>query len=162
MNPLRGGWLIGSTLLAAATLSVAHLPGALPDWVAWLRPDWVVLVMFFWLIERPHRVGMLASWVFGLLLDVLHGDPLGLNGLGLAVMALLGWAWYERLRMQGGAQQAMVLFVIALVIGAVRDGVAYWAQDAPLSPGVAVSPAVTALLWPVAVVLLSRLARQVK
>ncbi len=162
MSPFRGGWVIGLTLLLAATLSVARLPGNLPDWVGWLRPDWVVLVMFFWLIERPHRVGMLVSWVFGLLLDVLHADPLGVNGFCFAVMALIGWTWYERLRMNAVVQQALVLFVIALAIGVVRDVAGRLVQETPLSWAVATSAAVTALLWPFAAKALAVWARRVR
>ena len=162
MSFKQGGWIIGLTLLVAATLSVARLPAELPGWVAWLRPDWVVLLLFFWLIERPHRIGLPASWLFGLLLDVLHADPLGVNGLCLATMTWVGWSWYGRLRMNWVLQQALALFVIALAIGLARDVAGRVAMDTPLSWTVIVSAAVTALLWPLTPRLLRGMARRVE
>ena len=72
------------TLAGALILTVVHAPLAWPDWLGWLRPGWVVLVVFFWVMELPHRIGLVSAWIVGLLVDVLYADPLGLNGLVLA------------------------------------------------------------------------------
>jgi len=47
LSPLHGGWLILVSLVAAMVLAVARVEGG-PDWLAWLRPDWAVAVLFFW------------------------------------------------------------------------------------------------------------------
>ena len=65
MNPLQGGWVILLTLIVAMVFSVTHLPAWVPNWLGWLRPEWVVLVLFYWVIERPDRVGMILVWVLG-------------------------------------------------------------------------------------------------
>ena len=162
MNPFRGGWIIVLTLVVAATLSVARLPSELPAWVAGLRPDWVTVALFFWLIERPQRISLPAVWAFGLLLDVLHSTPLGLNGLCLATLALIGWAWYERLRMNSMLQQALVLFVAALALAAIRGVGAFWAQDAPITHAWVTAAAMSALLWPLTRAVLRATARSVE
>ena len=41
-------------------------------------------MLFFWVLELPHRIGLITAWIVGLFVDVLHADPLGLNGLLLA------------------------------------------------------------------------------
>ena len=148
MNPLRGGWFVGLTFFAAAVLAVAHLPTGLPDWVAWLRPAWVPLVLFFWILERPHRVGLISTWAFGLVLDVVLSEPLGLNGFALTVMAVLGLSAYERLRMINVFQQAGALLLLVLATELARGIVVSLAQGAPLSGQFLASATVTALLWP--------------
>ena len=148
MNPLRGGWLIGLTFLVAAALSVAHLPVGRPEWLAWVRPAWVPFVLFFWMLERPHRVGLLAVWTFGLLLDVLLSEPLGLNGLLLTLMALLGKFSYERLRMANALQQAIVLLVLVLVLELGKDLAVSLAQGTPLSAQSLAGATATVFLWP--------------
>lgn len=148
MNPLRGGWLVGLTFFAAATLAVAHLPAGLPDWVGWLRPAWVPLVLFFWIVERPHRIGIISVWAFGLLLDVVLSEPLGLNGLALTVMAVLGLSAYERLRMINVFQQATALLLLVLATELAKAVVVSLAQGAPLSGQLLATAAVTATLWP--------------
>ena len=148
MNPLRGGWLVGLTFFAAATLAVAHLPAGLPDWVGWLRPAWVPLVLFFWIVERPHRIGLISVWAFGLLLDVVLSEPLGLNGLALTVMAVLGLSAYERLRMINVFQQATALLLLVLAAEFGKAVVVSLAQGAPLSGQFLAAATVTGLLWP--------------
>ncbi len=147
MNPLQGGWFIGLTFLVAATLSVAHLPEGRPDWIGWVRPAWVPLILFFWTLERPHRVGLITVWTFGLLLDVLLSEPLGLNGLLLTLMALLGKSFYERLRMTKGLQQALVLAALVLLIGLAKDVAVLGTQGTPVSIQPVTAAAVTVLLW---------------
>ena len=148
MNPLRGGWFIGLTFLVAATLSVAHLPEGRPDWIGWVRPAWVPFVLFFWTLERPHRIGLITVWAFGLLLDVLLSEPLGLNGLLLTLMALLGKSFYERLRMIKGLQQALLLAALVLLVGLAKDIAVLATQGTPLSIQSLTAAAVTLLLWP--------------
>ncbi len=148
MNPLRGGWLVGVTFFAAATLAVAHLPAGLPDWVGWLRPAWAPLVLFFWIVERPHRIGLISVWAFGLLLDVVLSEPLGLNGFALVVMAVLGLSAYERLRMINVFQQAAALLLLVLATELAKGIVVSLAQGAPLSGQFVASAMVTAVLWP--------------
>ena len=148
MNPRRGGWFVGLTFFAAATLAVAHLPAGLPDWVGWLRPAWVPLVLFFWIVERPHRIGLISVWAFGLLLDVVLSEQIGLNGFALAVMAVLGLSAYERLRMINVFQQALALLLLVLATGLAKGTVVSLAQGAPLSGQFVASATVTAVLWP--------------
>lgn len=148
MNPLRGGWFVGLTFFAAAALAVAHLPTGLPDWIGWLRPAWVPLVLFFWILERPHRVGLIGVWAFGLVLDVVLSEPLGLNGVALTIMAVLGLSAYERLRMINVFQQAAALVLLVLATGLAKGIAVSLAQGAPLSGQFLGSAAVTGLLWP--------------
>ena len=57
MNFTRGGWLIPLTLVIAFLLTLARGPLSWPDWIGWLRPAWVVLVVSFWAMHFPQRMG---------------------------------------------------------------------------------------------------------
>ena len=82
MNPINGGWVILLTLLFALVLSVFRLPENWPDWLAWFRPSWVLIVLFFWVMELPHRLGLISAWLIGLLLvEQLEGSFSGVMGL---------------------------------------------------------------------------------
>ena len=61
MNPTQGGWLILLTIAVALILSVLHLPESWPQWLGWLRPAWVMLVVFFWVMQVPHRIGLITA-----------------------------------------------------------------------------------------------------
>ena len=114
MNPGNGGWVIFLSLVAAMLMGVIHLPESWPGWLGWLRPNWLILVLFFWVIEVPQRVGLIAIWFVGLFVDVLYADPLGLNGLILAGVTYVGWRSFERLRMYSVLQQAGIVFLLVV------------------------------------------------
>lgn len=157
MNPTQGGWLILLTVAAAMVLAVAHLPESWPEWLGWLRPAWVAMVVFYWVMELPHRIGLIAAWILGALVDVLLAEPLGLNGVILAGITYVAWRFYERLRMYSVAQQCGVVFLLVLAAELTRAMVLDVVDGRALSWGV-LGPALTSLvLWPFVALTLGRL-----
>lgn len=161
MNPLHGGWLILVSLVCAMVLAVARLEGV-PEWLAWLRPDWAVAVMFFWGVTTPSRVGPMSAWVVGLFFDVLVAGPLGLTGICLAFATYVAKRFEERLSLYTVWQQMAVVFGIAAVISLVRRTVLFlldieWSAWAVIGPTLT-----TALVYPLVAFLLSITARRVQ
>jgi rod shape-determining protein MreD len=154
---MQGGWVILMTLVFAMVLSVVHLPMWMPDWLGWLRPEWIVLVLFFWVIEHPDRIGMVLAWVLGLFLDVLLSEPLGINGLCLAVITFVAWSFYERLQMYSVIQQAGVVFLLALALELTK---VVLLQDTVLTVKLILPAATTSMVWPLVAVMLRRLSHQ--
>ena len=154
--PFRGSWVVVLSLLLAVTLSVMQLPFATPRWAALLRPEWVLLVVFYWGVERPDGVPMVFVWLLGLVLDVLQGDALGVNGLCLAAAVFVAWSFYERLRMYSRLQQMIVVFLLALGLECVKSVAASLVQDTPISVTLVVPAVVTMLMWPVVRELIQR------
>lgn len=157
MNPTQGGWLILLTLIVAVLLAVVHLPETWPQWLGWLRPAWVAMVVFFWVMELPHRMGLVSAWLTGLLLDVLYADPLGLNGVILASITFVGWRLYERLRMYSILQQGGVVFLLVLAGELGRLLVQDLVFDRGWSWGVLFPALVSFVVWPFLYLALSRL-----
>lgn len=160
MIPFRGGWAVVLTLLLALTLSVTHFPFHTPWWFTLLRPEWVLLAVFYWGIERPDRVPMIFVWILGLVLDVLQGSPFGINGLCLAAVAFVAWSFYERIRMYSRLQQAIVLFFLALGLGCVKSVAATLVQGSPMSVTLVVPAIITMLMWPLVAELIQRCTRR--
>lgn len=160
MNPTQGGWLILLTVAAAMVLAVVHVPETWPQWLGWLRPAWVALVIFYWVMELPHRIGLIAAWVIGLLVDVLQAEPLGLNGVLLAGITYVAWRFYERLRMYSVVQQCGVVFLLVLGSELIRLLVLDLVANRGWSWGVLLPALISMLLWPFVAVLLGRLRLQ--
>ena len=161
MNPTNGGWLIFLTLVVALILSIFHLPEGAPAWLAWLRPVWVSLILFYWVIELPHRVGLISAWILGFVVDVAVGDPLGLNGLLLAFITYVTWRFYERLRMLPVLQQGATLFVLVLVGELTRAIVVAISGSGEFSLAVVIPALSSFFTWPFIYLLLERVRRQV-
>ena len=69
----HGGGVIAFTFIIALLLTVIPLPEGL----RFLRPDWVGLVLIYWCMALPHRVGVASGWFMGLMVDLLTGTLLG-------------------------------------------------------------------------------------
>jgi len=96
---------IGLTLAAALVLAIFPLP----DWAQPYRPQWPLMVLGYWCMALPHRVGVLVGWTTGLLGDVLTGTLLGQQALGYAIAAYLIITLHRRLRLFPWWQQAASL-----------------------------------------------------
>lgn len=151
-----GGWVIVLTLVVGLWLSI--LP--LPEWARWARPEWVALVLIYWVIALPYRIGVGAAWLTGIALDLVEGAPLGQNALALAVIAYLALILHQRLRMYTAWQQAGVVFVLV----GLDQLLCHWVQTmtAKVVPTLMfLFPAlVSALLWPSLLLLLRHLRRR--
>src|SRR3990167_1046981 len=104
----RGGWIIALTLVIAAILGVVPMPA----WLEFWRPEWVALVLIYWVIALPHKVGLLAAWVAGFFLDVLEGSLLGLNAMALTLIAYVALSLYQRMRMFTPLQQSTTILIL--------------------------------------------------
>ncbi|MGQ9724844.1 MAG: rod shape-determining protein MreD [Tepidimonas sp.] len=83
---------IWGSLLAAFALMV--LQGQLTA-AAWL-PDWMALVLVFWTIHQPLRIGVAAAFVSGLCVDVHQGVLLGQHALAYTAMGYLAVTLHRR------------------------------------------------------------------
>ncbi len=71
------------------------------------RPDFVLLVLLYWTINQPLRVGMAAAWGMGLIMDVADGALLGQYALAYTVAAYVALILHRRIQSFGLWQQAL-------------------------------------------------------
>jgi rod shape-determining protein MreD len=109
---LNGVVVIALTFFTAMVLAVVSLPEYVPVEVGYLRPEWVTLVLIYWVIALPHRVGIVVAWVVGLTMDVLLGSLLGQHAIAYVLVAYVAYSFYQRLRMFAVWQQSLVIFAI--------------------------------------------------
>lgn len=154
----RGGWIVALTFCAALLLMI--LP--LPEWAREFRPQWVTLVLVYWCLALPHRIGVGSGFILGILLDVLTGTLLGQHAIGLSLVAFLTVQLHARIRVYPLWQQSIAILILLIlehllslwVIGASGQpapGLKYW-----------VIPLVGMLLWPWVFVTLRNIRRSFK
>jgi len=107
----QGGWIILLSFIVAFMLTAMPLP----EWASNWRPMWVTMVLVYWCMALPTRVGIGIAWTAGLLLDVLQGTLLGQNALGLAVLAYIVLNIHQRLRVFPLTQQAILICIFTLI-----------------------------------------------
>ncbi|MFT5718578.1 MAG: rod shape-determining protein MreD [Oleiphilaceae bacterium] len=153
INKIR--WLtVFLSFIFAAILELNILPESL----AFLRPEWLVLTLVYWLLRHPEKIGIVTGVVIGLIMDVLSGSYFGVHVLSLSLICYLVLTMHKRLKMFPLVQQSVVVFFLVSiqlmvvyslrsVLGVSDIGLAYLWQ--------ALSSAV---FWPVIVILYDRLA----
>ncbi|MBV1882719.1 MAG: rod shape-determining protein MreD [Pseudomonadales bacterium] len=146
MNELRssGTWVIILSLFIAMIFNSLPLPGV----IEWGKPHWVVLVVVYWVIALPHRVGVTTAWFVGLFLDILNGTVIGQHALALPIIAYFTFIIHLRVRVFPIWQQCLTVFVLVGIyqvivrvvqgmLGSVPETMLYWLPSI-----------VSALLWP--------------
>ncbi len=151
----HGGVVIIITFIIALLLTIIPLP----DSLRYVRPDWVGLVLIYWCLALPDRVGVSTGWLTGLLVDLLTGTLLGQHALSLCVVAWLTLKFHQRVRLFPVWQQAIT--VMALLI--VHQLLALWISriiGRPGAPWYVWMPAITGMLiWPLVFTLLREVRR---
>lgn len=143
-------WFIVLTLLLALLLNLVPF-GRLPG-----IPDWVALVLCFWCIHQPLKVGMAAGFFLGLAMDVADASIMGQHALAYVLLAYLAAGLSRRVLWFPLSQQALhvlpmllgtqlVMLVTRMVAGAEFPGVLWF-----------LSSVTATLLWhPITYVLLT-------
>lgn len=111
-NPLIGIPVILATVIIGMVLAVVPLPVFVPLELWYVRPDWVAMILVYWVIALPHRVGLFSAWVIGIAMDVLLGNFIGQHALSYVILAYIAVNLYQRLRMFSVWQQALVVFAM--------------------------------------------------
>jgi rod shape-determining protein MreD len=144
------------TIIAAFMLTIMPLP----EWAQAFRPDWVTLVLIYWVMALPANIGVTIAWLLGLMLDVTHGALLGQHALGLVIVTYIVHSQHQRLRVASLLQQAIVVFFLLLLKQLLVlwvDGITGQAPDSALY----FAPSLTGtLLWPWIYVILRDLRRR--
>ena len=136
------------------TIAIAFLLNVMPWGSARWVPDFLALVLFFWNVRQPRKVGMGVAFLFGLVMDVHQASLLGEHALGYSLLSYGAFALQRRLPwfdVGGQLMHVLPLFVaaqLATVLVRMALGGAFpgWSMF--------VAPAISALLWPVADLLL--------
>jgi rod shape-determining protein MreD len=138
----------------ALTLVLALLFNLLPWRDVIGLPDMVALVLTFWCVHQPRKVGIGIAWFLGLLMDASNGALLGQHAFAYAFLAFAAVSLHRRILWFSPWRQAahvlvlllasqMLMLAVRLLAGGVFPGLTYFAGTF-----------VAAALWPTASFLL--------
>jgi rod shape-determining protein MreD len=102
-------WFIAASLAVALFLNLipfGRLPGV---------PDWVALVLTFWCIHQPLKIGMGVAFVLGLLMDVADASVMGQHALAYVLLAFTATGLSRRILWFPLVQQAA--HVLPMLLG---------------------------------------------
>ena len=132
----------------------------LPDWVQPYRPDWLALILIYWSMAIPRRVGLWFAFFTGLVLDVAQGTLLGQHAMALVIVVFLNLNFYQQVRVLALVQQAMYVFSLLLI----NQVVIAWVEGILGRPTPVLAffaaPVIGMLIWPWVFVVLRDIRRK--
>lgn len=138
------GWIVWLTFVIGLLLSVAPLP----QFMEILRPLWMALLLSFWCLQLPDKIGMATAFLLGLAEDVLYGTLLGQNALILSLTIFLVMSLAPRLRLFHMWQQSLTLFVVFGVMQLAQLWLSALTGNRQPTLALLLPAVVSALLWP--------------
>ena len=121
--------------------------------VAWM-PDFLAVVLVFWSVHQPLRVGIIAAFVFGLAMDVHQASLLGQHALGYTILTYFAITIHRRLLWFTVPSQAVQVLPLFLAAHAVELTVRILGGGVFPGAIVLLAPVLEAALWPIVSVLL--------
>lgn len=108
--PAKTGY-IALTLIAALLVNLLPWSG----YGLWIKPDFVALVVLYWCVEEPRKMGFVAAWLLGMLMDVADGTLFGQHALAYIILAYAGIVLHRRVRMFAVTPQALHIIPLLLL-----------------------------------------------
>lgn len=108
--PAKTGY-IALTLIAALLVNLLPWSG----YGLWIKPDFVALVVLYWCVEQPRKMGFVAAWLLGMLMDVADGTLFGQHAFAYIILAYAGIVLHRRVRMFAVTPQALHIIPLLLL-----------------------------------------------
>lgn len=122
------------------------------DWLPWdgiwmaLRPDFVALVLLYWCVHKPLKVGIGIAWMAGIFADVADASLFGQHALAYAALAFGGGLLHRRMQMFDLGQQTLQIFPV-LVVTYVLYALVHWQLHGYIAWTYFFGSLITTLLW---------------
>jgi rod shape-determining protein MreD len=103
-----------STTLVLVSLTIALCLNLLP-WqgtALLVRPDFLLIVVIYWCMEEPRRVGATSAFFAGLFMDIAESSLTGQNALVYSLSAYLALNFRLRVLSFSSGLQALHIFLV--------------------------------------------------
>jgi rod shape-determining protein MreD len=138
----------------ALTAAVALLFNLLPWRDVIGLPDLLALVIAFWCVHEPRKMGIGLAWALGLLMDAGNGALMGQHAFAYATLAFGAIALHRRILWFPPWQQAAHVLILMLASQLLMLLVRMAAGGPYPGLGYFIGPVIAAALWPAATFLL--------
>ena len=108
------------SLLVAMILMIMPLP----EWAIWWRPQWVLMVLIFWILATPNLVGLFSAFFVGLFVDLLTASSFGEHALIYTVVCYFVAKYATRIQVYMLFQKTLVVFLLIFLAQLME----YWLQ----------------------------------
>lgn len=124
------------------------------------RPEWIGLMLIYWCMRTPSRVGVFHGFVLGILMDLIEGTSLGQHAVILSLLAFLCALVYPRFRTYSLVQQSVLVLVLLGIVQLIEQWLRTLTGDFSIHLSFLIPSMISALLWPWLATMLGALERR--
>lgn len=157
-NPVSLFWAVALSTFCALVLMAIPLP----QWLFFYWPDWIALVMVYWALSTPGRVGPLSGFIVGIFLEVLFVRKFGIEGLGLATLVFIVNRANLQLRVLSLWQQTVVIGLFIAIYKLITGWLNGMMVDFTITSEYWYSLVGDVLVWPFVAILLGEVRRKAR
>jgi len=81
-----------------------------------IKPSFTLLVLIYWNMALPDKVGITTAVLFGVLVDLLESSILGLHGLLFVLITYICQRFFYQFRITPIWQQSFLIFILAILV----------------------------------------------
>lgn len=145
--PARPGFIWGTLIVA---LLVNMLPMGRQPWM----PDLLALVLVFWSVHQPLRIGIATAFLFGLVMDVHQTALLGQHALAYTALSYFAIMVHRRLLWFTVPSQALQVLPLFGSAHAIELAIRLLASGSFPGWSMVLAPMIESALWPLATIVL--------
>jgi len=149
---------VSSSAFIALVLTVVQLPA----WLFYFWPEWIAVVVIYWALITPKRVGPFVGFIIGTLLEVLFVRNFGVLGLGLATLAFIVNSASQQLRVLSIWQQMISVGFFVGIFKLLTGWLSGMVEGFTITSDYWYSLVGSVVIWPFAYILLEELRRIVR
>ena len=123
-------------------------------------PDWIQLVLIYWLLAVPSVIGLIGSWVIGIIADVTLGATLGMHALTYVGISFIIMQSYKFLRYLTVYQQAIIILIILILKYTILLWIDRLLDINDYTLAIYWTPLMSAILWPIVFYILRSIRRK--
>jgi rod shape-determining protein MreD len=147
-------------LLATFAGAVMLMTLSVPEWIRFVRPDIVAVVLIFWLTRLPENLGIGFAWAVGFIYDGIGGSFLGQHALSFSFISYIVLVLHQRIHMLGALQQSLLVLFLLILDQMIASWVAMVALGNDYNFYFLLNALFGALCWPAVSVWLNRFQRK--
>ena len=83
--------------------------------LGYLSPDWMLLIILYWMIAVPSMYNLYTVWLIGIIADVTVGSILGMNALVYIFLSFIVKKLHKSLRYFTIIQQSVIILIVFLI-----------------------------------------------
>ena len=107
-KPFKNQLWIYFSLFLAVIMDNYLFPESTLNW----KPLLTLLVLIYWNMALPDKVGIFEALFFGIIMDILNGSILGLHGLLFVLITYICQRFFYQFRVSPIWQQSVILFFL--------------------------------------------------